>query len=84
MNNAYFTVVMLGVDFLFCTWIWRTYDIKISSMCGLELRKPAPALWGRMLGGFLNWLQPGHCESSITADIARCQAALIILAGTKT
>jgi hypothetical protein len=80
-RNVYFLVILRGIDILFCTWIWRNYDITISSMCGLELRRPLPKLWARWLGAFLNWLQPGHCESAIIADQARCQAALVILSG---
>ena len=78
-SNAYFLVVLRAVDILACTWIWRNYDITISSMCGLELRKFKPAWWAQMLGGFLNWLQPGHCESAIIADRARLIAAQVIL-----
>lgn len=81
MNNTYFLVLARSVDILACSWIWRDYDITISSMCGLELRKPAPARWAKILGGALNWLQTGHCESAIAADITRCKAALGVLGG---
>jgi hypothetical protein len=82
-NNVYFLVLLRGVDILFCTWIWRDYDITISSMCGLELRKPDPKWWAVLLGGALNKIQAGHCESAIVADTARAMAALIILKGTE-
>ncbi len=78
-SQAYFLVLLRAVDILFCTWIWRNYDITISSMCGLELRRPLPKWWARWLGGVLNWIQPGHCESAIIADTARCLSALVIL-----
>lgn len=81
-SNAYFLVLLRGIDILFCTWIWRQYDITISSMCGLELRKPDPKWWAVLLGGALNKLQAGHCESAIVSDIARVVAARIILEGT--
>lgn len=78
-NNAYFFVILRGIDIVACTWVWRDYDITISSMTGLELRKPAPARWARLLGGFLNWLQKNHCELAIAADITRCGQALKVL-----
>jgi len=81
VNNTYVVLLARTVDILLCGWVFRQYDITISSMCGLELRKPAPARWARILGGALNWLQTGHCESAIAADIARCKAALGVLGG---
>lgn len=80
-NNSYGLVIARALDILACTWIWRDYDITISSMTGLELRKPAPARWARLLGWVLNNLQAGHCESAIVADRERCKAALEILGG---
>jgi hypothetical protein len=79
MSNSYTMVLARSVDALACTWIWRDYDIMISSMAGLELRKPTPKRWARILGGLLNRIQAGHCELSIAADIARAQAALAML-----
>jgi hypothetical protein len=79
MNNSYGMVIARAVDILFCSFIWRDYDITISSMCGLELRKPNPRWWAVLLGGALNKIQTGHCESAIIADRARCVAALVIL-----
>lgn len=79
MNNTYGMVLARSVDILACTWIWRAYDVTISSMAGLELRKPKPRLWARWIGGALNWLQTGHCESAIAADIGRAKAALAVL-----
>jgi hypothetical protein len=78
-SNVYFLVILRGIDILACTWIWRDYDITISSMAGLELRKPTPARWARVLGGFLNWLQKNHCEMAIAADDLRCLQAHKIL-----
>lgn len=78
-RNTYFLVLLRAIDILACSWIWRDYDITISSMCGLELRKAQPAWWARWLGGLLNKLQAGHCESAIIADTDRCREALSIL-----
>lgn len=78
-SNAYFLVIFRGIDILACTWIWRDYDITISSMTGLELRKPAPAWWARWLGRFLNTLQANHCELAIAADKLRIKQAQEIL-----
>lgn len=79
-SNAYEVLVARTVDILACTWIWRNYDLTISSMIGLELRKPQPARWARVLGThFLEKLWPGHCEGAIASDRLRAQQALAIL-----
>lgn len=78
-DNAYVVVIARTIDILLCGWIWRDYDITISSMTGLELRKPSPARWARILGGFLNWIQTNHCELAIAADLNRCSQAIAIL-----
>ena len=80
-NNSYGMVLARGIDILFATWIWRNYDITISSMTGLELRKPAPAKWAVILGWFLNHLQANHCELAIAADTLRIDQAKAILSG---
>ena len=79
MNNGYAFLFARAIDVLCCTWIWRQVDITISSMAGLELRKPAPARWARVLGWVLNHLQKNHCEIAIDNDRARAKAALRVL-----
>lgn len=71
--------VLLYLDVFVCGVIWGDSDVTISSMTGLELRKPAPQWWAAALGGVLNRLQPGHCESAIAHDTARAQAAIQLL-----
>jgi len=78
-NQGYVVVVARCIDFLVAGVIWRDYGVTISSFTGLAMRRPAPPLWARMLGGFLNFLEPGHCELAIACDIERAQAALQIL-----
>lgn len=78
-SNGFALVIARTVDILIAGWIWRDYGVTISSMTGLELRKPQPERWARWLGGALNWLSPGHCESAITADIVRAREALALL-----
>lgn len=51
------------------------------AVTGLELRKPAPALWARVLGWILNHIQANHCEQAIAADLLRAQQAQEILSG---
>lgn len=78
-NKGYIVLLARTIDILVCSWIWRDYDVTISAMAGLELRKPQPAQWAKILGGFLNWLQKGHCEGAIASDRLRAQQALAIL-----
>lgn len=79
-SNSYVMVLARTVDILLCGWIWRDYDVTISSMTGLELRKKAGAArWAKVLGGFLNWIQTNHCELAVAADIERANQALGIL-----
>jgi hypothetical protein len=84
-------VIARTFDIMLCGWIWRNYDVTISTMTGLELRKTVPKEWAVILGGFLNGLQYAiehimgwphglnHCEGAIAADITRLQQAAIIL-----
>ncbi len=80
-QNTYAWVLARTIDILLCGWVWRDYDITISSMCGLELRRPLPAWWARVLGGALNFCFKGHCEKAIAADTQRATEALAILSG---
>lgn len=80
-NNSYGVLLARTIDVLTCSWIWRDYDITISSMTGLELRKPAPARWARILGWCLNHIEPHHCEMAIAADLLRAQTAQAVLTG---
>jgi hypothetical protein len=80
-NNSYTFVIMRSVDMLTASWVWRDYDLTVSSITGLALRRPYPPLWALALGGFLNWLQANHCELAIEADLLRCQQAEAILFG---
>jgi hypothetical protein len=82
-DNSYLFVLMRSLDILTGSWIWRDYDITVSSMTGLALRNPSPPRWARILGGFLNWLQTNHCELAIQADLLRCQQAEAILFGER-
>jgi hypothetical protein len=75
-DKTYVFKVMLYLDMLGCSLIWRDADLTISSMTGLALRKLAVPRWAAVLGWVLNKLQPGHCELAIADDIARAKAAL--------
>lgn len=80
--NGYLFKVLLYIDMFVGALIWRDSGVTISSYCGLELRKPSPRWWARGLGGALNWIATGHCESAIAHDIGRSQEALAILGAT--
>jgi hypothetical protein len=71
--------ILLYLDVFWCGVVWGDSDVTISSMTGLELRKPQPQWWAVALGWFLNTLQPGHCESAIAHDTARAQQAIKLL-----
>lgn len=78
-SNTYVLVLARTIDIMLCGWIWRDYGVTISSMTGLELRKPNPKLWARILGWTLNHLQANHCEMAIVSDTERANQALAIL-----
>ena len=78
-NKNYFVTILRAFDIFMAALIWRDYGVTISSMTGLELRKAQPAKWAVILGGFLNWIRPGHCEAAIVADRLRDREGLIIL-----
>jgi hypothetical protein len=77
--NSYTMVLARAVDIFACTLIWRDYDVTISSMCGLQLRKAKPARWAKILGWVLNHLQANHCELAIVADLQRAKTTLQML-----
>jgi hypothetical protein len=78
-NKGYAVTVLRALDIFVGTLIWRDYGVTISAMTGLELRKPQPAKWAKILGGFLNGISPGHCEGAIASDRLRAKQALAIL-----
>jgi hypothetical protein len=81
VTQTYPFKVLLFLDMFVCALIWRDSSITISSMTGLALLTPVPPRWAHWLGGFLDWLQPGHCAAAIVGDTARANQALEILAG---
>ena len=78
-NKGYAVLVARVADIAISTFVWRDYVITISAQCGLEMRKPKPAFWARVLNAFLNALEKGHCELAIACDIERAEQALRIL-----
>lgn len=77
--NSFLMVILRGIDILFATWIWRDYDITISSLTGIELRKTSPRKWAVILGWVLNHIQKNHCELAIISDTARALTTLQML-----
>ena len=78
-RNTYAILLARTVDIMLSGWIWREYGVTISSMAGLELRKPQPARWARILGAILNRIQAGHCESAIQDDLYRARRVIDLL-----
>ena len=81
MNNTWVFKVLIGLDMLGSAIIWRDADVTISSLTGLELRKPNPRTWAKVLGWVLNHLQKDHTNLAIKNDILRAQVALTLLEG---
>jgi hypothetical protein len=81
-NNSYGVLLARTIDVLTCSWIWRDYDITISSMTGLALRAQQPPRWARVLGWCLDHIEANHCELAIAADKQRATNALLVLNGT--
>jgi len=71
--------VILAVDIFLCAVLFRDFDVTISSMTGLEIRKSKPALWAKCLGTILNTIQKNHTEMAIASDRQRAQEALRLL-----
>ena len=78
-SNGYAMVVARTIDIAFAGFIWREPGVTISSLCGLEMRKPRPRLWARVLNAMLNAIEKNHCELAIICDRERAQAALALL-----
>lgn len=77
--SGYIFKASLYLDLFIGGLVFREADITISSMTGMELRKPAPRRWARTLGWVLNHIQKNHCELAIEHDRARAQATLDFL-----
>jgi hypothetical protein len=67
-EQTYAFKFLIYVDRFVGALIFRDSNITISSQCGLELRKENPALWAKLLGGTLNWIETDHCEKAIRYD----------------
>lgn len=81
-RRGFAIVIARSLDILLATWIWRDYDLTISSLCGLELRKQNPKWWAVWVGrNFLDKISPGHCEAALKADRDRAQLAIDIIDG---
>jgi hypothetical protein len=78
-SGTWSRIIATSIDICAAGIFWRKYGCTVSALCGLELRKTG-GIWSlRVLGRFLNWIQPGHCESAIVGDRARASAALQLL-----
>ena len=77
MNTTYVFKFLLSLDRFIGAVIWREANVTISSQCGLELRKPNPAWWAKLIGDkFLNRFWPNHCEMAIFYDAKCCRDTL--------
>lgn len=79
IQNGYGYKALLFIDLFFCALLFRDPDVTISSETGLAMQRAKPPLWAKLLNGFLNLIQPGHCQMAIVADIQRAQTAITYL-----
>ena len=80
-SNVWAVCILRAADIFWASVIWRDYDITISAWTGLEMKKPKPARWAKILHWVLDHIQPYHCEGAIVADAERAKQALVILGG---
>ena len=78
-NKTYAVLIARTLDILLAGWIWRDYDITISSETGLAMRTPSPPRWARWLNAFLTWIETNHCELAIQADTYRAESMLALI-----
>lgn len=78
-GNGYVQKVLLYFDIFLSGVVFRDPNITISARTGLEMRKEKPPRWARVLNGFLNLFEKGHCEKAIQGDINRANQALRML-----
>jgi len=77
--HTYAGKVLLAIDDLAATLIWRNYGISVSAMTGLALRLQDPPRWAKVLGWVLNHIEANHCELAIQDDLWRNEQARAVL-----
>jgi hypothetical protein len=69
VEKLYVFKFLLALDRFFGAIIFRKPNVTLSTMMGLELRRPHPRWWARLIGkNFLNRFWPNHCEGAIRYD----------------
>jgi len=76
--KGYVFKVLLYIDILIQSLIWRDANITISARCGIALKRGYPWGWVK-LGKILNFISKDHCEKSIHYDIKRAEETMKIL-----
>ena len=80
-SNTFTGIVAISADIFTASVLWKHEDVTVSSLCGLELRKPG-GIWSlHIIGNWLNGIQRNHCELAIASDIERAKGALKLLGG---
>lgn len=79
-SNTYTHTIAVAVDVFTASILWNSYDVTISSRCGLALRGVGGhPEWMKSLGRLLNKIQANHCELAIQADMQRAKNAIAYL-----
>lgn len=70
--------IAIAFDYGIAMLIWaRVADpMTISSHAGLALRAGERWTLLAMIGRLVNYIDPGHTDNAMAADISRCQASL--------
>lgn len=82
--KRYLLRVLLYLDILVQSLLWRDPGLTISTRCCLAWRTFDNSLSGRFLqrlGRLINKIEPGHCEASADGDLARASKTIRTILG---
>ena len=66
--------ILIGFDDFCNTLTGGNPDETLSSRSGRA--RSEGKIWGKLLAGFLDWLQENHCKTAIYNDIIRAEAVI--------
>jgi hypothetical protein len=69
----------LFIDLFFGAAIWCEPGVTVSSEVGKAMERTQPPRWAKLLNGFLDMIQKGHCAKAILDDIIRAENSIAYL-----